>query len=855
MWANGSPAYLSGLSSVPSVPLLRERPVKKVDNKTGASQRGQTSDSTGTLMGLAGLYMPAGYYLPPVQVTPSSETSRQVQADMKLSASLRRGQANKGHRTAASSSSSVTSLAGDLDHGLHNMDLVRRSSFTSTESTSVSRDASEALQQFSKSLFHRRGRSKQESTSSGSSLYSADAPMDASSSKDSVLPKLFSRRKPSRDEPATLQKRFQISDPYNFQHVTHTNRDAVEDAMTLDDDNQSDPNQPRGRPRAATGASQHTYTNVLAEPVAENEIAADFAPARPSLVARHTGSFHTMRRFINIKSGKMPELSPPLPPPPPPPTSVPASATAAPVNKPPPQRPPRSPPISPESPPVPARVSSRQRLRSATGESRTSYFAERHMIAAGFQRPRPFTPSSPVEPPPMHHAFPPPTADLPAFPQEALLCRPRTATPEPSWPLASPTIASFEAPLPELVADDGHTSWSSVTGAGAGDGASPNPNRLSGNASLRGSKSVPTLAKLAEEQDAGVVKTQYVEPSAWSAQMRMELQASLCESPVLGRASWEDDIDYCYEHEAEADCDYQWERPSMDVAPGGRGMYAAAAAAAALDKAPLSSPPSGMLFSSASGVETVPELSPPISQTSAMVAHEAMTPPPLARSVDSQFVLRHKCTELIIGVARHDAHDSEFSPSLLVPRDDFERDSSSPSALTASSLQQQQHEQRASTTTVASNYTSSSDSVGERHASTNSSWTALTRHTASTSSLNKLGMSWVDEVEPVPALAAEESRIAGPDETPLLAAGAEEDVVMALPASPPRSLGRRNATLHKSHASESVLGPAPSTDSQQHQLPKSRRPRARTSSMGQAPPVGQYALFPRSTIKTHGDKI
>ena len=32
------------------------------------------------------------------------------------------------------------------------------------------------------------------------------------------------------------------------------------------------------------------------------------------------------------------------------------------------------------------------------------------------------------------------------------------------------------------------------------------------------------------------------------------------------RESWEDDIDYCYNHEAEADCDYQWERPSMDTA-------------------------------------------------------------------------------------------------------------------------------------------------------------------------------------------------------------------------------------------------------------------------------------------------
>ncbi|OBT52617.1 hypothetical protein VE04_06028 [Pseudogymnoascus sp. 24MN13] len=29
--------------------------------------------------------------------------------------------------------------------------------------------------------------------------------------------------------------------------------------------------------------------------------------------------------------------------------------------------------------------------------------------------------------------------------------------------------------------------------------------------------------------------------------------------------SWEDDIDYCYDHEVEADCDYNWERRSIDV--------------------------------------------------------------------------------------------------------------------------------------------------------------------------------------------------------------------------------------------------------------------------------------------------
>ena len=35
-------------------------------------------------------------------------------------------------------------------------------------------------------------------------------------------------------------------------------------------------------------------------------------------------------------------------------------------------------------------------------------------------------------------------------------------------------------------------------------------------------------------------------------------------SPLSMDASWEDDIDFCYEHAAEANCDFDWTRPSLD---------------------------------------------------------------------------------------------------------------------------------------------------------------------------------------------------------------------------------------------------------------------------------------------------
>ncbi|OAA71882.1 PAK-box/P21-Rho-binding protein [Akanthomyces lecanii RCEF 1005] len=802
MWANGSPSYFSGLYSVPTVPLLRDRPAKNVD-KTCASRRDQTPDSTGNYLASTDLYLPA------VEGPPSPESLRRLNTEMRLATSLRRGQ---GHKV-GSSSSSITSFTGDLDHALDNIDLVRRSSFTSVESNNISKDASEAFQQFSKSLFHRRGRSKQESTSSGSSLYSADVPVDANASKDSVLPKLFTRRKPSREEPAAVQKRFQISGPFNFQHVTHTNRDAADEVMPEDD--QADAYQVKGRSRAATGASDHTYTNVLAETVAEHEDFSDFPPPRHGLIARHTGSFQTMRRFI--KSGKISELS------------VPIAPTSAPTNRLPPQRPPRSPleANSPEStsPPRPPRVSSRQSAYPAPIDTTASYFSERPITSGGFQRPQPFSPSSPVEqlPTPTRSAFTPP-ADLSTFSQEGLLGRPRTATPEPAWPLASPTIANFEAPLPDLVEDDGHTSWSSRA----------RTSQNSTNASLRGSKSVPMLRKLAEE---GVDKE--MEASAWSAQMKTELEESLCHSPTLGRASWEDDIDYCYEHEAEADCDYQWERPSMDVAHGGM-MYTAPQSYSALDEAlmkPAVKRSPGML--SASGFD-VPELS-PASQTSAVLGHEAITP--LTHHAAANSLFRH--IELSVPVKPHNSHEYQFSPSLLIPQE-YQRDSLTADNGISHGLESLQ---RSSTATTGSNYTSSTDSVGERHTSTNSSWTALTQHTASTLSLNKLAMSWVDEAEPVPCLTAPAKVDDATDEetTPPASEDVVPELIMAIPPS-----GRR--AMHKSHASESILrNSAAPMDAQQ--LPKSRRPRARTSSLSQPPPVGQYALFPRSNIKTHGDKI
>ena len=50
--------------------------------------------------------------------------------------------------------------------------------------------------------------------------------------------------------------------------------------------------------------------------------------------------------------------------------------------------------------------------------------------------------------------------------------------------------------------------------------------------------------------------------------IRCRLSRRISTGPNGNDACWEDDIDYCYEHEAEADCDFEWDRISVgDSAP------------------------------------------------------------------------------------------------------------------------------------------------------------------------------------------------------------------------------------------------------------------------------------------------
>lgn len=846
MWANGTLGYYYGITSGISVTDLVQKPAKKpaqnVKNPPSPQNNLDESSNPSDRANLAELLAPA------VEGPPSPQRLRQLNKQMKRASHLRRRQGQR-HQATASSASSTTSFNGDLEQALDNMDLVRRSSFQSSDGSNTSRDVAEGLQAFGKSLFHRRGRSKQESVSSSSSLYSADTPTDASSAgpKDSVLPKLFSRRKPSRDDPNL--KRLPISGPFNFQHVAHTNRDSP------DADVPPPPQGVRGRPRAPSGPD-FRYSNVLAEPVDEFGGFSSVPPPRPGLVARHTSGFHGVRRFM--KTGR------------------PADLTAITTDQQPPKRPPRPPfdsrigrsPV----PSVPPRFSSRQPSDTVTLDAVVTTTFERPLTSGGFQKPRPFSPASPISPidqhqSPTRQAFTPP-ADLGSFSADSILARSLSATPEPAWPLASPTIVNYEAPLPDVPDDEIQRRWSRRS------------RRASNNSSLRGSHSVPALRRLAQLQHkASGQNADQPRTDQWADQLKTELETNMSNDADLGRASWEDDIDYCYEHEVEADCDYQWDRPSMDVMRGQQPMDTdfVSPTDEALSKAQLihaSKQSPGM--PSASGFE-VPALS-PASQTSTVLGHEAATPT-TNHEDEASFPARYdqngrplpalkRVGRISCASTFRESRMFTLSPSLLIPQDfkqqltlteeergdqqlgDMSAQYNGLLNVEAPTAPGKPLQQRSSTATTASSYTSNSDSTGERHASTNSSWTALTRYTASTSSLNKLAVPWAETPEPIPIRSPTGNMEEATDEE--LTPPAAEDVVPELmPAMPP--VGRRG--FHKSHASESMIPNDAVTADAKH-MAKPKRPRARTASLSkQPPPVGQYALFPRSQIRAQGDRI
>ncbi|KAG6011606.1 hypothetical protein E4U54_007995 [Claviceps lovelessii] len=806
---------------------------------------------------------------------PSPPRLRQLARPMKR---ISYSQRQHGHRTASSESSSISSLTfsdrGPLESALDNPSLIRRSSIHSNDYNTPSRDRPESIPNFGRGFFHRRGKSNRESSAHASTdaEYSGDVTggnNSAVGAKESILPSIFFRRKASSDE--TAPKRPHISHPFNFQHVAHKQNDnariRASPLVSLKG--------PTGISTSEAGVpSRDIHRSLSQESLSTHNVGFGTGNnPRPPLVPRHTAPSPGHRRGLKqIRSQEQLANNQPQAPP----------------------RPPRSPTqqlgdLSSFALPLPPRTSSRQSLLNHRDVSTTldSVVNTDSMMwrNVAYQQ-SPLSPTFPGERLTEEPASLEPMSRTAQAEQqypstdENRSSSVMTATRDASWPLC-------DTALPDVPEEDEHHGLSRRSRLSV----------ASNHSSLRGIQSVPVLRHLAESHhhrqmsgasdtlgNLGIMGMKRLTGAA------AHIPSSLC-SPT--RESWEDLIDYCYEHEAEANCDYQWDRPSLDISresvtPPGTAPQAGFQFGPDSDSNTACSP-ARRQASFLPTTSQVPSLSPASNTSSTQFEAEATTPHsvsfntfPLSRgdgedltSIDSEEFKRSSGYS-----TSQEPTPCHPSPSSLIPCDcqqeslghdaDKQAYNNDCECLVGHCHQSTAFyndaelslgnntsfplaDQRISTSTTASDSTSRSHSAGRQYRSNNSSRSTLTRRTASSSSLSNMAGTLTDDSKPPPttqSVDAVEEETKGVSST----SHASQDCVPDMSAFPLPS--RPNRSHHKSHASESQVrnesGPLVPVESS-----RPARLRAQTTHLTtqSPPPVGQYALYPRQYVKATGDHI
>ncbi|KAI3539146.1 hypothetical protein CSPX01_09045 [Colletotrichum filicis] len=810
----------------------------------------------------------ADLFEPALDGPPSPERIRALSKQMQRASALDK---HKSHTTTSSgSTSSLRSLNSDRswEHTLETITLSRRSSGRSTSSSMPSRDRPESVQLFGKTIFNRRAKMKRESSgnhsSSGSSLYSGELALDGPASttnKDHFIPSIFGRRRTLRQddlgEDPVSGRKLQISGPYNFQHVTHTKRDHLPDLQRGSRaELVSEFSAIRAGQRPTTGQLKGIdvedlhFSNFSSEALHTQQDSAwasetqpEMFANRPPAIARHTGPTSAPRRLVkHTRSQEQLRSSPPRPAPP---------------------RPPRSPineeivsPTLPGSPvPVPPPRSSSRIMKHYTVSEDSlatiDMFPERPQTSSGFHLPG--TLDVPIE-------FTEPTISEEAEPfADPRFSHAITTPDDAAWPLTASSTVSYEMALPDVPEEEEQFVLSRQSG----------PSLTSTRSSLRGSQSVPALRQSVPQTP----EDEFRRPSSGASDTlgsfdMLAAQNALKEAlevdgpaAISHRASWEDDIDYCYEHEAEADCDYAWDRPSLDIVRedsvetsfDNDGIFVA----------PLSA---GLKPASTLGHSDMPALS-PASQTS-VNGHEAITPTITALPVRSNFSHPRKETNyrgtshLHVRTASRassfkESHGFNLSPSLLIPTD-FRQQMLADSDADAYPMDMGRHDtshfafdeepvltiempglfarDRASTSTTGSNSSSQTSLTEARHTSTNSTWTALTRYTGSTTFEG-----WNPKFE-----GSDHSRSFSADDfADLGSPRGRKSTMTPLPESEEfLTMSRSTGDIR---AASGCIDASLSQDSlplakMKEPVKQHRRQRAQTLSA--PPPPGQYALFP-----------
>ncbi|KAK4188692.1 hypothetical protein QBC35DRAFT_187762 [Podospora australis] len=726
------------------------------------------------------------------------------------------------HATSSSGSVSLRSLTSadrpSWENVLEAGRLSRKSSGRSTSSSMPPKDRPESVQFFGKSLFNRRGRLRRENSaqsSANSSVYGGEMggepPMPAAPTS---MPSLFGRRRGSKQEQA---KKIQISGPYGFQHVTHTQKDSLPDlTRTNRQALAAEFAQVRASQMPADGvlrgirADNLHFDNFSSESLAlgEEEVIGGLTePVARSILTRPPSGIlkHSPRRLLK-RSQSQDALS--MIPPPRPPRS-PIEATSA------------YPPIPPP------RTSSRMGSRHERFDS-----LDRSQFNPNFRYPQSFpTLADAGSPPPTSYGYIP-GPDMDVIPEHTHT-RSHSRTPsmdDPNWPLPCSSTTTLDSQLPDVPEEEEAFVFKKSRAS------------IISNSSLRGSVSVPMLRGLSlrskNNDDRRVSEASETLGRFDLAAAQRALEEVLNESgDGLVRDSWEDDIDYCYDHEVEADCDYEWQRPSFELS---RDCDSATPVMVSCDTSPV------ML---SAGQFDVPALS-PVSQLSMATAQEAITPTVVTNNIPANFSLpKIESNKNLLHVRKpsdassfKESHGFTLSPSLLIPND-FQQQMMAHEVdeFPYRNFDDNAHRYRTSASTT---HTLDSIHSGfEKHISTASTSTDFTRLTTSTTSLDT--DTYPLKPEPLQRFPSFEStRAEGISAMPTL----PESEEVAQPLTRSREFRSRGSesNLLKLALEEPVAGKAVNSL-------QARRGRARTTSLSTPPPPNQYTLFP--SVQLTGNRI
>lgn len=787
-----------------------------------------------------------GVFLEPAIDGPPSPESIRAQMKRAANASAHDKEKHQSHQTTSSGSSSLRSLTStdrpSWENALDGLTLSRKSSGRSTSSSMPSRERPESVQIFGKTIFNRRGKFRRES-SAQSSLYSGEHSTDAlvpsaqpsAPSRDSAIPAFFSRRRAaSRAEPVDETgpaRKFQISEPYNFQHVAHTQKDHVPEL-------QRSSRIPSGGEYSHNIRAFHSSRGGRADDMHFADFSSDNLPLSEEDETTIPLEPHTRISLNRPPSLLQKHTSPPR-------RLVKHTQSQDHLRIPPP-RPPRSPieQTFVASPPIPPpRISSRTSMRNDEYDPLVHGSIDRPHTAGSFRHPQPlnFGSDASISPPSTSHSYLP-ASDMDAIPEHTH-ARFSSTPNDANWPLPCSTSVSFDSTLPQVPEEEesGFVSKRSRTS-------------MASISSLRGSQSVPMLRMSGSQEDSSRRRSSGASETLGRLDMlaaQRALRAALEEGnngEPLPRESWEDDIDYCYEHAAEADCDYAWERPSLEL---NRESDSVTPVEGRDRRIPSCDVSPAMLTPAQFDV---PALS-PASQVSSVAGVEAITPtvygPPRASNFSLPRTDLPKSNLLHVRRASDassfkESHGFTLSPTLLIPQD-FQQQMIANEAEIADGRESSYHhyEESDMSAVIAQNRVSASttgtiDSTRsgfERHASTASTSTDFTRLTMSTSSLEMEG--YLPGSEPLHRFPSfESSKVEGKASMPTVSEN-EEMTGELSPAPRPQYL---------SHGSDPNLVAKLSTEeSSTHRRKESlqaRRGRARTTSLSTPPPPNQYALFP-----------